>query len=67
MPLASPLGPCGDRETFHRARLQSHAAEILTFQDSGAQHALASADLIVRQAANASAIGVGDTVEVLGF
>jgi molybdopterin molybdotransferase len=67
MPLASPLGPCGDRETFHRARLQSHAAEILTFQDSSAQHALASADLLVRQAANAPAVRVGDTVEVLDF
>ena len=41
LPLASPLGDCGSRETFHRARSLTGAAEILSFQDSSAQKALA--------------------------
>jgi len=34
VPLGSPLGPCGSRETFHRARWVGDRAEILAFQDS---------------------------------
>ena len=66
-PLASPLGPCGARETFHRARLSDGSAEILSFQDSSAQKALAEADLLVRQRADTPALGPGDLVEVLDF
>lgn len=67
LPLASPLGPCGSRETFHRARLLRESADILPFQDSGAQRTLAQADLLVRQAAGAPALEEGALVQVLEF
>lgn len=65
--LASPLSQCGPRETFHRARLVGEGAEILPFQDSGAQKALAQADLLVRQASGGPALEVGAEVQVLDF
>lgn len=67
LPLASPLGPCGSRETFHRARLLGESAHILSFQDSGAQGTLAEAELLVRQAAGALALEKGAHVQVLDF
>lgn len=67
MPLASPLSASDARETFHRARLNDGAAEILSFQDSGAQKALADADLLVRQGAHAAGLDAGEQVEVLDF
>jgi len=67
MPLASPLGDCGARETFHRARYVNGAAEILSFQDSSAQKALARADLLVRQRAGTSATDAGALADVLDF
>jgi molybdopterin molybdotransferase len=67
MPLASPLGECGARETFHRARAVSGRAEILEFQDSSAQKTLARADLLVRQRANSSAFEAAAEVDVLDF
>ena len=67
MPLASPMPECGARETFHRARSVNGAADILSFQDSSAQKALAEADLLVRQRANSPASPAGADVEVLEF
>jgi molybdopterin molybdotransferase len=67
MPLATPLGACGARETFHRARTADGAAHILPFQDSHAQKALAEADLLARQRAHAPAAGAGELVDVLDF
>jgi molybdopterin molybdotransferase len=67
LPLASPLGVCGERETFHRARTADGKAEILSFKDSGAQKALAQADLLVRQRAHAPALDEGAIVDVLDF
>ena len=67
MVLASPVKVCGERETFHRARIRGGAAEILSFQDSSAQKALAEADLLVRQRANSPALDAGEPVEVLDF
>ena len=67
MPLASPLGDCGARETFHRARYVNGAAEILSVQDSSAQKALARADLLVRQRARTSATDAGALGDVLDF
>lgn len=67
MRLASRLAECGQRETFHRARKTDRGAEILSFQDSSAQKALAEADLLVRQRANAPALGVDERVDVLDF
>lgn len=66
-PLATPLPPCAVRETFHRARCVDGAAEVLAYQDSGAQKALASAELLVRQRADSPAINPGAAVEVLDF
>ena len=66
-PLASPLSECGSRETFHRARLVEGAAQVLSFQDSSAQKALAGADLLVRQRANSPGLTASETVEVLDF
>ena len=65
--LITPLGACGDRETFHRARWNAGAVEILSFQDSGAQKALAEADLLVRQRANSAALPAEAEVAVLDF
>lgn len=67
MPLASALSAGGARETFHRARAAGGKAEILSFQDSSAQKALAQADLLVRQRGDAPALGAGALVEVLDF
>jgi molybdopterin molybdotransferase len=65
--LASTLGACGSRETFHRARSIEGAAETLSFQDSSAQKALAEADLIVRQLPNSPALEAGAEVGILDF
>jgi molybdopterin molybdotransferase len=67
LPIASELLACGGRETFHRARSFGGEAEILSFQDSSAQKALAEANLLVRQRANAPARAAGAEVEVLDF
>lgn len=65
--LGSPLDECGERETFHRARLTGGRAEILPFQESYAQKALAEAALLVRQPAKSAALDAGKTVDVLDF
>ena len=65
--LGSPLGPCGSRETFHRARWVGDRAEILAFQDSSSQKALAEAELLVRQYADSRALEPGSQVEGLDF
>jgi len=66
-PLASPLPPSGDRETFARAYWAGDLVQPLSDQDSGAQRALAMAELLVRRTANAPAAATGDSVEVLTF
>jgi molybdopterin molybdotransferase len=65
--LASALSECGARETFHRARWIGATVEVLPNQDSGAQRALADAELLVRQRANSPALERGAPVEVLDF
>ena len=65
--LASDLGACGSRETFHRARCVEGKAEILSFQDSSAQKALAEADLLVRQRANSPALEAGAEIAIVDF
>lgn len=65
--LGTPLKECGSRETFHRARRAGGQVEILGFQDSSAQQALADADVLVRQFADAPAVSTGAEVEVLDF
>lgn len=65
--LGAALGPCGGRETFHRARWIDGAVEVLSFQDSSAQKALAEADVLVRQPAQSPALEARATVQVLDF
>jgi molybdopterin molybdotransferase len=67
VPLAAALRACAGRETFHRAAMRRGAAEVLSFQDSSAQKALANADVLVRQRAGSPALAVGEIVEVLDF
>ena len=63
----SDLPPCGARETFHRARLVDGAAEVIAFQESHAQQALAEADLLVRQRAHGPLIRAGEQVQAMDF
>ena len=63
--LGAPLPACDSRETFHRARLLAGEATPIDFQQSHAQKALAEADVLVRQAANAPAIAAGEQADVL--
>jgi len=65
--LGSPLPSCGPRETFHRARLRNGTADVLAFQDSHAQKALADADVLVRQRANSPERLASEPVEILDF
>ncbi len=65
--LAAPLAPCGARETFHRGRWNGDQVELLSFQDSSAQKALAAADVLIRQLANSPAIPLGGEVQILDF
>jgi molybdopterin molybdotransferase len=67
VPLAAPLPACGDRETFHRARLSEGDAEPLANQDSGAQKALADADLLLRSRPNDPPRQAGQEIEALDF
>ncbi|MET1111280.1 MAG: molybdopterin molybdotransferase MoeA [Allosphingosinicella sp.] len=67
LPLAGPLPACGDRETFHRARLTGAGAVPLANQDSGAQKALADADLLLRSRPNDPPRLAGEAVETLEF
>jgi molybdopterin molybdotransferase len=66
-PLAGPLPACGDRETFLRARWKGDQVEALPDQDSGAQKALAEAELLIRRAPHVPAAELGELVEVLEF
>lgn len=65
--LAAPVGACADRETFVRARWAGDQVEPIANQDSGAQKALAGAELLLRRRANSPPGEVGERVEVLPF
>ena len=65
--LAGPLAPCGDRETYHRARLADGHAVPVANSDSSAQKALAEADLLLRSRPNDPAREPGEEVEALDF
>jgi molybdopterin molybdotransferase len=65
--LTACLKACGSRETFHRARWMGNEADVLDFQESSAQKALADADLLVRQPANSAEKDIGQDVQVLDF
>jgi molybdopterin molybdotransferase len=63
----SDLPACGARESFHRARLVDGAAEVIAFQESHAQQALAEADMLVRQRAHGPPIHAGEQVQAIDF
>ena len=65
--LACGLEACGDRETFYRARWSGGSVEPIANQESGAQKALASAQLLLRRRAGAPASAAGDQVQILDF
>ncbi|HLL31220.1 MAG TPA: molybdopterin molybdotransferase MoeA [Allosphingosinicella sp.] len=65
--LGEPLPACGERETFHRARLTKAGAVPLANQDSGAQRALAEADLLLRSLPNDPPRQPGEEIEALDF
>lgn len=65
LPLASPLAPTGNRETFVRAHWTGAAAEPMSNQDSSAQKTLADSGLLLRRLAGAPAAHAGDQVEAL--
>jgi molybdopterin molybdotransferase len=65
--LGGTLPACGDRETFVRARRVGAEACPIANQDSGAQGALAQADLLIRCRPNDRARRPGEWVEALDF
>jgi molybdopterin molybdotransferase len=65
--LLTPAAAPGDRETFLRARWSGDMVEVLGYQDSGAQRALAAADLLVHRPSLAPEALSGDSVDVLEF
>jgi molybdopterin molybdotransferase len=67
LPLAEPVGPTGDRETFSRARLDGERLALLPNQDSGAQKMLVAADLLVRRPAGAPGYAEGELLAALEF
>lgn len=67
LPLAGPLPAVGDRETFARARRTPQGALPANNQDSGAQGALACADLLLRCPPHGRARTPGELVDALTF
>lgn len=65
--LGEPLPACGDRETFHRARLLEKGAVPLANQDSAAQKALAEADLLLRSRPHDPPRERGEEIQALDF
>ena len=66
-PLAVPLGPGDDRETFVRASWDGEKVLPASYQDSGAQRTLADAELLIRRRIGAPAAEAGDLVEIIDF
>lgn len=65
--LLAPLDPCGDRETFVRARMEEGGVVPLDDQVSGAQRALVDADVLIRRRPGSPALAAGSAVDILGF
>ena len=66
-PLAVPLGPGDDRETFVRASWDGEKVLPANYQDSGAQKTLADAELLIRRRIGAPAAAAGEMVEIIVF
>lgn len=67
LPLGHDVAPTGDRETFSRGVERNGSVELLGFQDSSAQKALAEAELLVRRAPGDEPLTAGTLVPVLAF
>lgn len=65
--LTTSLGPCGDRETFVRARRGPGGVEPIGDQDASAQKALAMSDVLIRRRPSAPPAKAGTLVETLDF
>lgn len=65
--LKRPLGAVGDRETLERGYSDGPFVAALSNQDSGAQSALARADVLIRRRAGDPALAEGASVSVLDF
>lgn len=65
LPLAQTFNACGPRETFHRAQLADGHVIMLDNQDSAAQAALASADLLVRRRPEDGVVEAAESVDCL--
>lgn len=64
---ADPLPPCGDRETFLRARRTARGLVLADSQDSGSQKSLAISDTLIRRQPGAPAEPAGTAVTCLDF
>jgi molybdopterin molybdotransferase len=67
LPLASPVEPVGERETFARGSTMGDSVRLAPYQDSSAQKTLAECDLLVRLRPHAAGLAAGALVEVLDF
>ncbi|MDE2436327.1 MAG: molybdopterin molybdotransferase MoeA [Sphingomonadales bacterium] len=67
LPLAAPLGPTGDRETFARAAWAADGLMPIGNQDSGVQGALSQATWLMRCPAGSAPRKTGDMVQALHF
>lgn len=67
VPIAEPLGPAGDRETFSRARVDDGRLVLLENQDSGAQRTLVAADRLARRPAGDRTYAAGEPMDTLAF
>jgi len=67
LPLAGPIPPTGDRETFLRASLIDGTLVLVANQDSGGQRALAEAGWLIRCPAGQPALVAGTVVPALAF
>lgn len=66
-PLAVSLLDCGKRETFCRAASSPDGAIPLASQDSSAQKALATADLLLRRRSGDGDLAAGDMVDAVSL
>ena len=67
LPLADPLDPTGDRETFSRGYPVNGAVRLFGHQDSSAQKVLGAASLLVRRPAGDQPLSSGTPIQVLDF
>ena len=65
--LATDLPATGDRETFYRGHWSGAGVAPFDNQDSGSQHTLAQADVLIRRHRDMPGIPAGEEVQVIEF